>query len=83
MKFKQKKIETVEAWRYDPNEPAPVWVVQKCHYLGDGKFTANSIMGVLPVTVGDYIIRMEDGEEFVGVVVVDGPGFLEYYEPTS
>lgn len=79
MKFIAKTLATVTAWKYEPNIDIPVWVARKCHYLGDGKFTANSVVGVLPIDVGDYVVRLDAEENAVSVVA--GDDFEREYRP--
>lgn len=83
-KFIAKTLATVTAWKYQPDIDIPVWVARKCHHLGDGKFTGNTIVGPVPIDVGDYVVLVDLDGSAPGsnaITVVNGAEFDEEYRP--
>lgn len=81
--YTARRLQTCEAWQYDPDQPIPVWVFKHCHLLDGQGFVANTLMGQMPVNVGEYIVKMEgDGGVLIGVTVCDKDSFEKEYEPT-
>lgn len=71
--------QTVTAWQYtDKSQHTPIWVARKVHDLDDGKFTANTVVGPLPVNPTDYVVLAD--EETNSIVVVTAAEFERDYE---
>lgn len=81
MEYIARELTVVTAWKYEAGQNIPVWVAKKCHFLGDGKLTANTIIGPIPVSAGDYIVKADLAEADDNVVVVDGAQFEREYMP--
>lgn len=79
MKYVARNPQVVTAWQYQKDVGVPIWVARKCHDLGNGKLTANTIVGPLPIELGDYVVLAD--EETNAVVVVPAAQFEAEYAP--
>ncbi len=74
-----KKLVEVTAWKYEEGADVPIWVARKCHDLGNGKLTANTLVGRMPIEVGQYVVLMDEDDGHI--VVVPAKDFEEQYKP--
>ena len=79
MKYVAKNPQLVEAWKYEKDVGVPVWVARKCHDLGDGKLTCNTIVGPTRIDIGDYVVMVE--EETNSIAVVSSEQFEAEFQP--
>ena len=61
MKARKRPID-VRVWRFQKNEPIPVWVIRNAHDLGDGNLSIMTREGALKAYPGDWIIEGVQGE---------------------
>lgn len=79
MKYIARSRVTITAWKYEQNVGVPVWVARRCHDLNDGKFTANTVIGPVPIELGDYVVLLDAQENTI--TVVSGVEFEKEYMP--
>jgi hypothetical protein len=79
VRYVARKPTEVTAWKYEEGVGVPVWVARKCHDLGNGKLTANSMFGPVPIDIGNYVVLADD--ESGAVVVVPAADFEAEYVP--